>query len=171
MADLLARNMSFTTSLDLNHEGGNFCLEAKIKKHKMVAPKGVISNDMWKRISRGIDKIDKIYKNTAEKLNLLEEDRYRQVDIYNEIVTWRAVLRCSGMLSDSCDIGVAQNIFGEPLSADINDLTHGLMEKMFSYWNHVGKGTYNNPKISYMHVLPDLDIECANSSESEYDSE
>ena len=58
---------------------------------------------------------------TTEKLNLLEEDRYRQVDIYNEIVTWRAVLRFSGMLSDSCDIGVSQNILGEPLSADIND--------------------------------------------------
>ena len=42
---------------------------------------------------------------------------------------------------------------------------------MFSYWNHVGKGTYNNPKISYMHVLPDSDIECANSSETAYERE
>ena len=103
----------------------------------MVAPKGVVSNEMWKKVSRSVDKIDKIYKNTAGKLNLLDEDRYRNTDIYDEVVSWRAVLRSSEMLILSEDHENVKNIYGETLSDDLDDFTFKLEDKMHSYWDQV----------------------------------
>ena len=131
--ELLNNNMSFTTTLRLNHEGGDFCLESKIKKHKMIAPKGPVSNETWMRISRGLDKIDSIYKSAAAKLDLFHEDRYRQPDIYDEIVSWRAVLRSSGMLSNFEEEGFVKNIYGEPISLYLDGFTENLEEKMETY--------------------------------------
>ena len=55
-------NLTFSKSnLNHNHQGDDFVLEEKIKRHKMIAPKRSISKDMWKRISRSIDDIDSIY--------------------------------------------------------------------------------------------------------------
>ena len=49
--ELLDDNMSFSSSqLDHNHQSGDFVLEGKIKRHKMIAPKGIVSYEMWKCI-------------------------------------------------------------------------------------------------------------------------
>ena len=54
--ELLRKNMTFTSSrLEHNHEGGDFLLEGKTKKHKTDAPKGPISANTWRTTSRRID--------------------------------------------------------------------------------------------------------------------
>ena len=54
--ELLRKNMMFASScLEHSHEGGVFFLEGKTKKHKMDAPKGPISANSWRMISRRID--------------------------------------------------------------------------------------------------------------------
>ena len=56
--ELLDDNMSFSSSqLDHNHQGGDYVLEGKIKRHKMVAHKVIASNEMWKCISRALIKL------------------------------------------------------------------------------------------------------------------
>ena len=83
--ELLDDNMSFSSSqLDHNHQGGDFVLEGKIKRHKMVA---IVSNEMWKCISRGFDKIEGICKQADFILNIQEDDIYKEIDIYDEITT------------------------------------------------------------------------------------
>ena len=41
-------------------------MEGETKKHKMVVPKGPISDDMWRTISRGIDEIEEICEKAEE---------------------------------------------------------------------------------------------------------
>ena len=76
----LDENMSFSLNLDLNHQGGDFCLEGKIKRHKIVAPNGAISKDIWRIISRGIDYIENICHQTNTNLHI-QDDRYREVEL------------------------------------------------------------------------------------------
>ena len=90
---LLDDSMSFSSSqFDHNHQGNDFALEGKIKRHKMVAPKGIVSNEMWKCISRGFDKIEGICKQADFILKIQEDDIYKEIDIYDEITTWRALV-------------------------------------------------------------------------------
>ena len=95
--EVLDQNVSFInkSNLDHNHQAGDFCLEGKIKRHKMVAPKGIVTNETWKRISRSIDKIEDVCVNTNINLNVPDDDVYRETNIYNEIATWRAVIHLS----------------------------------------------------------------------------
>ena len=81
-------NMSFSSSqLDPNHLGGDFVLEGKTKRLKMIAPKGVVSNEMWKCISRGFNKIEGICIQADFVLNIQENDIYKEINIYDEITT------------------------------------------------------------------------------------
>lgn len=73
--ELLDDNMSFSSSqLGHNHQGGDFVLEGKIKRHKMAVPKGIVSNEMWKCISRGFDKTEGICKQADFILNLQKDN-------------------------------------------------------------------------------------------------
>ena len=110
---VLDDNMSFSKQLDHNHQGGDFSLEGKIKRLKMVAPKGRISNELWRRISRGLDDIENICECTNKKLNISEQDEYRDVELYDEIVSWRAAIRNSEMLSNHYKDGAIFNIYKE----------------------------------------------------------
>ena len=141
LTQFFKKNSCFNISKrDLNHQGGDFCLENKIKRHKMIAPKGKTSSDNWRTISRGIDEIEKIQENANKMLELYEDDKYKDTDIYNEIVSWRAVLRSSGMLNGTEEEGLVKNIFGEPLSFDLDNLTLKTEEKMEEYWSIVANG-------------------------------
>ena len=137
--DLTDSNMSFSSSLDLNHEGGDFCLENKIKEHKLIAPKGRVADDMWLRISRGLDAIEKISSHTSQLLKLEKQSTYRNVDIYDEIVTWRAILRSSNFLTKTNEEGTIKNIYGEGLSIDLDDFAETINEKMHDYWGHAAR--------------------------------
>ena len=108
ISTFMKHNSCFTTSpLDLNHQGGDFCLENKIKRHKMVAPNGIVSNSTWRTIFRRVDKIEKVQENGEEILG-----------IHKSRDSWRAVLRSSGILQATEEEGFVKNIFSEPLSPD-----------------------------------------------------
>lgn len=74
-------NVTFSKSnLNHNHQEGDFVLEEKLKRHEMIAPKGSISKDTWKRISRSIDDIESIYVSVSKKLGLESDETYRDTD-------------------------------------------------------------------------------------------
>ena len=142
ISQFMQRNSCFNTStLDLNHQGCDFCLENKIRRHKMVAPKGIVTNSTWRTISRGLDKIEKVQENAETILGINKSTRYTDTELYNEIVSWRAVLRSSGMLQGSEEEGVLKNIFNEPLPFELDDLTSNLIDKMKEYWSAAASGT------------------------------
>ena len=85
----------------------------------MVAPKGIVSNSTWRTISRGLDKIEKVQENGEEILGIHNNAQYTDTELYHEIVSWRAVLRSSGILQAPEEEGFVKNIFSEPLSPDL----------------------------------------------------
>ena len=171
--ELLEQNCSFNTStLPLNHQGGDFCLENKIKRHKLIAPKGRISNDTWFTISRGLDAIEKVYENGAKLLEIEEEDQYRDTDLYNEIVSWRAVLRSSCMLYGKAEENVTKNIYGEPLHTELDDITFKTEEKMEHYWSLAGAGTplqnIRYQKLNKTHQNQDTELDTSDDNEEDF---
>ena len=52
---------------------------------------------MWKCISRDLGKIDAICNKVNLSLDLQEDDFYKDVDIFGEIITWRTLLHSSEM--------------------------------------------------------------------------
>ena len=158
--ELLDDNMSFSSSqLDHNHQGGDFVLEGKIKRHKMVAPNGIVSNEMWKCISRGFDKIEGICKQADFILSIKEDDIYKEIDIYDEITTWRALLRSSEMLGVHKAVGVVANIYSEPLSEDMFNLTENSNEKMKLFWNLKLQGNVKKGSIKNLQIKANLEID------------
>ena len=105
-------------------------MEGETKKHKMVVPKGPISDDMWRTISRGIDEIEEICEKAEENLHVSKDDTYQETDLYDEITAWRALLRSSKMLDTNGPKGVMMNIYGEVLCDDIIGLTENAIELM-----------------------------------------
>ena len=128
------------SSLELNHQGGDFCLENTIKRHKMIAPKGTVSNNTWRTVSRGLDKIDKVLDNAATMLETDTKTEYKDTEIYNEIIRWRAVLRSSNILTKKEEEGVIRNIYSEIISYGLDDITVKLEEKMKEYWSEAALG-------------------------------
>ena len=129
-----------TSELEMNHQGGDFCLENKIKRLKLIAPKGRITNGMWRMLCRGLDDIEEVYNNASESLSLGDGETYKDTDLYNEIVSWRSVLRLSEMLSGTEQENVIKNIFGEPLNSDLDDFTYHVEQKMEKYWEFAYNG-------------------------------
>ena len=150
-------NMSFTPSqLGANHQGGDFCLENKIKRLKMLSPKGTISNSMWKSLCRGLDQIGQVYENAAKILVIDDSEKHREIDLYDEIVSWRAVLRSSEMLQCRVEEGVVKNIYGEVLSNELDDLTLLLENKINLYWQQAKDGVpLENIKTEVISILAD----------------
>ena len=133
---MLFENTTFTSSdLEHNHQGGDFLFEGKIKRHKMVVPKGQISADTWRTISRGIDEIELIFKKAEEYLNVDTKDVYRDTDLYHEIVSWRALLRSSEMLDTYQLKGDVRNIYGEILPDDLVGLTENSAAMMYDFFD------------------------------------
>ena len=58
-----------------SHQGGDFMLEQRVRRSKMIAPKGQTSTDMWVRVARNLDKVDNIVKNGMSLLNCIESDQ------------------------------------------------------------------------------------------------
>ena len=133
---MLFKNTTFTSSdLEHNHQGGDFLFEGKIKRHKVVVPKGQISADTWRTISRGIDEIELIFKKAEEYLNVDTKDVYRDTDLYHEIVSWRALLRSSEMLDTYQLKGDVRNIYGEILPDDLVGLTENAAAMMYDFFD------------------------------------
>ena len=159
--EVLEQNMSFTSSLELNHEGGDFCLENKIKQHKLLAPRGKVTDDMWKRISRSLDSIHTISDHASHLLNTENKAQYRYVGLYDEVVKWRAVLRLSSYLNRG-EEGNVYNIYGEILSNDVAYLSENLAERMEKFWKLAEENVRLqniSAKLSYIRVKPSTEID------------
>ena len=89
----------------------------------MIAPKGPISADTWRTISRGIDEIEETCEKLEENLHVSKDDTYREIDLYDEIAAWKALLRSSKMLDAHGSKGVVMSIYEEVLCNDMISLT------------------------------------------------
>lgn len=78
----LSQNLSFSNSKTPGrHQGGDFLLGQKVQRQKLIAPKGVVEKSVWHKVSRSIDKLDKIYSNASSILNLQSETK--TIDLLN----------------------------------------------------------------------------------------
>ena len=50
-------------------------------------------------------------------MNMGEEDSYRNCDLFDEIITWRALLRSFGSLDSHNAVGFVHNLYGETYPA------------------------------------------------------
>ena len=114
----------------MNHQGGDFYLENETK-----ALKGKVSQQMWKTLSRGLDEVEMVHNTTKDMLNLDNNNRYRDEDLYDEITTWRSVLRLSGMLEKNLAENAIKNICDDLISMELDDFTLNTQEKWISIGN------------------------------------
>ncbi|XP_057303732.1 uncharacterized protein LOC130641092 [Hydractinia symbiolongicarpus] len=142
------KNLSFSvTKTKGRNQGGDFLMEQKIKRQKMMAPKGSVDKSTWQRISRCVDAFDRIYENTSNLLDLKDDAGSRNIILGNEIIEWRAFLRHSKFL-DNNDSSTVFNIYGEPISSNFLNLTEKLKQKRLEYWRQHREGVHLQ-KISY----------------------
>lgn len=130
------REENLTFSINECHgrnQGGDFLMEQKIKRQKMMAPKGNVDKATWQRISRCVDTFDKIYDNVSNLLSLKDDPRSGNILLSEEITEWRAFLRHSKFL-DKTESSQIFNIFGEPMSDSLINLSERLREKRLEYW-------------------------------------
>ena len=137
----LEENITFFNSIHPSRgQGGDFMLEQKVKKQKMLSPKGLIEKLTWQKISRCVDKVGTIYDNTSRFLDLCDENQSRLVLMSGEILEWRTVLRYSRFLEHT-DMQNVYDINGNVLNSQISNLSSLLREKRKSYWKMHAGGT------------------------------
>ena len=86
--------MSYSESKNASKsQGGDFILEGKVKRQKLIAPKGPIKSKTWQTISRFFDSFDRVFETLSSRLNLDDGEGYHNLYYANEILSWRAVLR------------------------------------------------------------------------------
>ena len=103
-------------------QGADFILEEKVKSQKSIAPKGIVSAKVWQRISRSVDKVENLDKNTKSFLNLNREITSQNMLLENETIEWRALLYLSNYITDNKS-NRRTNIFSEPLHEDMGNLS------------------------------------------------
>ena len=99
--ELRKQNISFSeihSMQNTNHQFGDFKLEEQVKSMKRMAPKGSIAAETWQSIARSHDKVNNVVDHAMDLLNFNDEERSRFVNIGNEVVKWRALLRHSKYL-------------------------------------------------------------------------
>ena len=79
----------------------------------------------------------------------------QSVNLQNEIITWRAVLRSLKYLSSPNYGSVPKNICGEFLSEDLNDFVDNVVSKRKKVWNTIEKGktTITDVKYDFFNVV------------------
>ena len=65
---------------------------------KRMASKGSITAETWQCIARSHGKVNNVVDHAMDLLNFNDEERSRFVNIGNEVVKWRALLRHSKYL-------------------------------------------------------------------------
>ena len=99
--ELKKRNISFSeihSMKNKSHQFGDFKLEERVKSMKRMAPKSDVRAETWQRIARSHDKVNNVVDHAMDLLNFNGEERSRFVNIGNEVVKWRALLRHSKYL-------------------------------------------------------------------------
>ena len=96
-----------------------------------MAPKGSITTETWQRIARSNDKVN-VVDHAMDLLNFNDEQRSRFVNIGNEVVKWRALLRHSKYLRSNT--GKFVGIYGDNLNSDLLGITQKLENKCREYF-------------------------------------
>ena len=61
VSELRSRYVSYSsTTLKCKSEGGDFKLENKVKRQKLLAPKGPITSEKWQTVNRALDDFDEV---------------------------------------------------------------------------------------------------------------
>ena len=118
------RNLSFaSTVLHDKCQGGDFILEQKIRRQKMLCPKGPVEAKVWERVSGAVDEVDAILSNSRPLSDVLEKDRKRFINISEEVFSWRCYLRESGYFHNAKLFNVPISINGHVLTDDMINIT------------------------------------------------
>ena len=96
-----------------------------------MAPKGSITTETWQRIARSNNKVN-VVDHAMDLLNFNDEQRSRFVNIGNEVVKWRALLRHSKYLRSNTESFVG--IYGDNLNSDLLGITQKLENKRREYF-------------------------------------
>ena len=117
-------NMSFNECQNVGKsQGTDFVLKGKVKRQKLLAPKGSDKASTGKVLARCLDVFDDIYSVPCERLKLKDSNSSRVTDLQAEVSTWQTVLRSSSFLNKENFGDLPKNMYGELLSADIVNLT------------------------------------------------
>ena len=129
------RDMNMTSregSIKGKSQGGNFILEVKVQRQKLIAPKGAIKGETWKTLARYLDNFESMYLSVSSKLNLRDSEAPKSIDLIDEIIKWRTILRSSEYLITENYNPLPKNIFDEILSdnmANFPDIVRGKREE------------------------------------------
>ena len=122
----------------------------------MLASKGVDKEKMWKDVARSLDDIVAISKDLNEKLKLHDVQGDRNTEISFEILRWRGLLCHTGYLIEHQNKNLSYNMYGEPLSPDIINISENAKIKMKEYYEIMEtEGTVSRGKMSSLNVMPD----------------
>ena len=122
----------------------------------MLASKGVDEEKMWKDVARSLDDIVAISKDLNETLKLHDVQGDRNTDISFEILRWRGLLCHTEYLIEHQNKNLSYNMYGEPLSPDIINISENAKIKMKEYYEIMEtEGRVNRGKMSSLNVMPD----------------
>ena len=154
-------NLTYSqSSIPKKHPGGDFILENKVKREKMLVSKTDDSEKQWKQVSRSLDDIIKISANVNKKLNIHDVDGERNADMSAEILRWRALLRHTNYLLKHNGKSNAYNMCGEPISSDMINLSENVKERMNEYFEIMEKdGIVNRGLLAKLNVMPNEDLD------------
>ena len=156
--------------------GGDFVLEGKVQRQKLVTPKGVVSCQQWQKIARCLDEFEDIYAAASLKLNI-GGDSLKCIDLADEIVKWRAILRMSEYLSEDNFHTVPRSIYDDLLSNDTVNFSEKVRNKREECWSLLEKGsdivTVNYPlmQVGLGSEIDDLLYTPYNADSEESDSD
>lgn len=103
-----------------------------------MAPKGQISEEVWKKVIRCSTDVSAAIEHGRRLLGLNSKGVSRKTSIEHEIVKFRACLRYSEYLTQ--ESRVVQNTKGEKLNDSLITLTETLKDERLLYWENVLKG-------------------------------
>ena len=130
------KNLTYSISeKEGKHLGGDFILEGKVRRQKMLASKGSDTEVMWRNVSRSLDGMINITKSVNNKLHIHELDGERVTSISFEVLRWRALLRHTNYLVKFAGRNLAYNMYGEPLHRGVINISENAGEKRIQYFN------------------------------------
>ena len=154
--EMRKKNLSFGLSDEnMKSQGGDFILEGKIKRQKMLATKGSDDQQMWRRVSRCLDDIINITNNVNASLNIHDTDGIRKTDLSKEITAWRLHIRESEYLKLYQGDESVYSITGKELSQSMIELPTQLKHCMNTYWQMIEGG--EAPKLNPICVIKYMD--------------
>ena len=150
------RNHTFTEGTgEKSHQGGDFMLEQRVKRMRMISPKGAMSTEMWERVARNVDPVGKIVNTGMSLLNIHENDQYsiRFAPIEKELVKWIAQLRFTGYLHTSSEFVL--DIHGNLLNAELKNFIENIGLYRKEYFKLALKSGLENIRYVSMNVKSD----------------